>query len=106
MKYVAPDITKAYVIKGFWQKVTPAAASSVCEEAGEIGLMEELLHLANLVEKVYQEKGKDFRSVWDYEVSEEFGVWLAAYVVKHKDIPEEGECLRFLEVYVASLMNV
>lgn len=95
MTVVAPQITLAYVVKGFWAEVAKnPLPDSATEWAGEIGMVETLCDRANLVEQMWKTLGfKEVTGVWDYEISEPFGKWLAEQTKANSELPDEAECL-------------
>jgi hypothetical protein len=101
----APPLTVAYVVKGFWNYITPLEVKSHpnpiynCEEirnGGEIGLMSDLINRADYAEQEWQRRFANddygFAGVWEYEVSEVFGEDIAKYLVEHKRLPDEAWC--------------
>jgi len=108
-RIVAPPLTLAYVIKGFW--TSPAIEAQydggtlyekLIEDGGELGVMNELIDRAALVEYAWITLPEDleFLGVWDYEVSEPFGEFLASYAHHHGELPDVPTCNLFIQTLI------
>jgi hypothetical protein len=99
MKTEAPPLTIAYVTKGFWDEVRTNKLvdkiSEVTQNISELTLVDDVTTLANLVEQVWEEdyENSDFCGVWEYEITEPFGSWLASLLAINKELPSFSDCL-------------
>lgn len=99
MYHIAPNITVAYVMKGFFGSagylgqtlLAKKTLSQVLAEAdadSELETVEEMVNLAALVEEAWVQLPDDsYSGVWDYEISEPFGDAVAEYAIEHNDLP-------------------
>lgn len=90
----AVRLTACYIVKGFFEHVG-FDMNNMPEGEGEIELVDRLGDLAHLVEHEYcnlNEISDDgCAGVWEYEVSETLGRWLATHVSDNGDFPSIEE---------------
>lgn len=100
-----PPMTIAYVVKGFFEKLRSIgggdeALSEATMQTGEMALVERLLEIADVVEATWVEKvnAEDgFPGVWDYEVSEPLGQWVAEKLAMTGEFPDMDAVKQTLE---------
>lgn len=100
-KTTAPAMTLAYVVKGFWEAVHTQKLQHYTNVAeSEIGLTSDIIEAAAYCEVVWLTIDQDDNAlVWDYEVSEPFGAWLATYFDTERIVPSEATCIgRIMEL--------
>lgn len=72
----APPLTIAYVVKGFWEAVARSDVD-VTDWMPEMDLMNRLIHAAEIIESRWPHHCDDWPGVWEYDVSEPIGAWIA-----------------------------
>ena len=94
------DMTLAYVVKGFWDYVNTSGGHHEGSAAsGEMELMQDVISAAASVQAAWDKREPNsFDGVWDYEISEEFGRWLAEKTHRGGDWPTQAETDRQLEL--------
>jgi len=85
-------MTVAYVVRGFFSTVTEGGLDAVPSIDGDLGITSWLIDAAIQTEKAWDRLSAAHESagVWEYEVSEPLGEWLANRV--NSDVaPSKGE---------------
>lgn len=99
----ANDITTAYVVKGFWERKAALGYTGFEDQNGpEFELMEHIIHAADDVEGAYMVLPDHcWNGVWDYDISEPYGEWLAEQFASQGLLPDD-EARR---AYIAHLIE-
>lgn len=90
---IAGQLTTAgYIVKGFFEhsELDARSETTLIRSGGELNLMDWLTSLSHEVESRW-DNDRAFNGVWDYEVSEALGHWVAEWVNEHFEVPSDKE---------------
>ena len=92
-------LTIGYVVKGFWAGIAKHGIQPQASEGSELDVMEYVIGKADLVEQAWEQlqatKPDAWSGVWEYEISEPFGEWLAQQID-----PSDAKCRTHINLLI------
>lgn len=99
-------LSAMYIFKGYY---TAGSVPPHLHNVSELDVADGFIELGEILDHMYKEGWKKnpdgCNGVWDYEVSEPLGRWIAGYVNEHYKLPPSVEVLQYAKSLVDNIFD-